>query len=348
MSLRRIGLALGLSPAAVSLALRNSPKIPAATRERVLAEAARLGYRPNAKLNELMSQMRSSGVREKEACFGVVSLYDALRPWEQSQHLTRLFVSMQRKADAMGYRLEPLWLKAPGMTIQRFRTILDARGIQGLLCFGSPNIVEQFPAELDHFAIVTQGISIATPLHRVTSHFYNDLTQALQRAHARGYRRPGLVLGLYEEERSAHAYTSAYLGWCDRTFGNPCPVPVLRTNRIEEKPLLQWLQRHQPDVVIFVHLYTTLGELAQVLRRNRINAPADLGIIAVSQILEGTPFAGLQQNQELMGAWAVEMLVARIHNRDFGIPEHPRIEMVESQWIEGQTLRPAPGVTGNP
>jgi glucosamine-6-phosphate deaminase len=40
-----------------------------------------------------------------------------------------------------------------------------------------------------------------------------------------------------------------------------------------------------------------------------------------------------------LGAWAVELLVARIVNRDLGIPANPRIEMVQSEWIEGASLR---------
>jgi DNA-binding LacI/PurR family transcriptional regulator len=343
MSLRRIAATLDLSPSAVSLALRNSPKIPATTRQRVAAEAERIGYRPNAKLKELMSQLRHSGVQAKEACIGVISLYDTPRPWERSLHLTRVFDSMQCRADELGYRLEPLWLRAPGMTLSRFRTILDTRGIQALLCFGSPDLSEPFPAELDHYAIVTQGLSISTSLNRVTSHFYNDLTAALNKVHSRGYRRPGLVLGYYEEQRSAHAYTSAYLGWCEHIFGTPLVVPVLRTNRVEEKPLIQWINKHKPDVVLFVHLYDALGELQAVLKRNGIHAPEDLGVVAVSQILEDTPFTGMQQNQKLMGTWAVELLVGRILNQDFGIPTNPRIEMVESRWVEGKTLRPPSG-----
>ena len=96
MSLRRIAAALGLSPSAVSLALRNSPKIPSETRQRVVREAERIGYRPNAKLKELMSQLRHSGDRANEACLGVISLYDSQRPWEQSLHLTRVFDSIHR------------------------------------------------------------------------------------------------------------------------------------------------------------------------------------------------------------------------------------------------------------
>jgi hypothetical protein len=39
-----------------------------------------------------------------------------------------------------------------------------------------------------------------------------------------------------------------------------------------------------------------------------------------------------------MGAWAVELLAARIANHDFGIPVNPRTELVESEWVEGDSL----------
>ena len=67
--------------------------------------------------------------------------------------------------------------------------------------------------------------------------------------------------------------------------------------------------------------------------------PADLGVAVLSHVVEGTGFSGLQQNQLLMGAWALELLASRIDNHDLGIPANPRIEMVESQWIEGTSLR---------
>ena len=212
MSVRAIARLARLSPSTVSLALRNSPKIPDDTRRRVRRLAKRIGYQPNAKITELMSQVRSSRNLRSEACFGVISFYDSACPWEKSQHLSRIYEGMAARAGALGYRLEPLWLRAPGMTYRRFRSILDARGIEGLLCFGSPDINEEFPPEFDHYAVV-------------------------------------------------------------------------------------------------------------------------------SQILEKTPFSGLEENQGLIGAWAVELLVARIMNRDFGIPANPRIEMVERRWVNGQSLR---------
>ncbi len=338
MNLRHLARLARLSPSAVSLALRDSPKVSVATRQRVRQLAAQAGYRPDAKVVAMMTHLRRPREVRQQACFGVISFYDGPRPWETSRHLTRIYEGMSRRADELGYRLEPLWLRAPGMTYRRFRGILDARGIEGLLSFGSPDLDQEFPAELDAYAIVTVGLSIRTPLHRVTSHFYNDTVNVLERVHQLGYRRPGLVLGRYEEERSGHAHTAAYLGWCEHRLGPGRALPVHLLERVEEKPLMAWIGRERPDVLVFVHLYDMIAGLRTVLRRNRVRVPRDLGVAVLSQILEGSGFSGLQQNQPLMGAWAVELLAARITNRDLGIPANPRIEMVESEWVDGGSL----------
>lgn len=342
MSIRQIARVAGISKSAVSLALNDSMKISEATKRRVRILAKRLGYRKNAKVTELMSHVRSSRDSRREACFGVISFYEDARPWEKSVHLSGLYKSMELRAEALGYRLEPLWLRAPGMTYRRFRSILDARGIQGLLCFGSPRLDEEFPAEFDHYAIVTQGLSIKTPLHRVVSHVYNDMWRVLNRVHELGYRRPGLVIGRYEEMRSAHAYLCVYAGWSQLTLDASPAIPVLQLDRVEEQPLLAWMGRHRPDVVIFVHHYDMLAEFGTILRRRDIRTPRDVGVAVISQNLEGTDFSGLQENQPLIGAWSVELLVSRIMNRDFGIPSHPRIEMIERRWITGKSLRKQP------
>lgn len=343
MSVRQIARMANLSPAAVSMALLNSPKISAATRQRVHEIAERIGYRPNVKVAELMSHVRMSRSPRDEGCFGVVSLYDSARPWERSRHLQRIYEGMQARATAIGYRLEPLWLRAPEMTPRRFREILDARGIEGLLCFGSPQIDAELPSELDHYAIVAQGITIRTPLHRVITHGFNDTWRTLDRLRARGYRRPGIVLGRNEDDRGGHVRSSAYLGWCDYVLGSHEAIPVLRLERAAEAPLIDWLARYRPDVMIVADRYDVLREFTAILEANRIRVPEDLGVAAISQILEGTGLSGMQENQDLMGAWAVELLLARIMNQDLGIPQHPRIELVESQWVEGTSLRKQPG-----
>jgi LacI family transcriptional regulator len=341
MSIRRIAKALGLSPAAVSMALRNSPKISEPTKRRVLRAARRLGYRPDPKIAGLMSQVRLSGTSGTEACLGVVSFYDTPRPWERSVHLTQMHGAMVRRAAMLGYRLEPLWLRAPGMTYRRMRLILQARGIQGLLCFGSPNIDEDFPAELAPCAVVTQGLSVKTPLHRVVNDAYGDTRRVLDRVYELGYRRPGLVLGRYEDVRGGHANLSAYFGWCQQMLGTPAVIPILTVDRLEEEALVDWLRRNLPDVLVVVHVHEVLSDLMGILRKLKADRMLqDVGVVALSQVLGRTGLSGIEENERLMGEWAVELLVSRIMVHDFDLPSHPRVEMVEGDWVEGRTLRP--------
>jgi LacI family transcriptional regulator len=346
MNIRHLARLAKLSPSAISLALHGSPKISVKTRERVRKLAARVGYQPDARVVAMMSHLRKPRTVRQTACFGVISFYDHPRPWEKSPHLGRIHEGMVRRAHELGYRLEPLWLRAPGMTYRRFRSVLETRGIEGLLCFGSPDLDQDFPVELDRCAIATVGLSIRTPLHRVIGHSYNNTVEVLNRLHTLGYRRPGLVLGHYEELRSAHAHSSAYLGWCEHRLGLDHALPILRLEQFEATPLLAWLRTRRPDVIVFVHLPDMLEKLRALLHSGGIRVPADLGVAALTNILEGTGFSGLQPDHALMGTWAVELLAARIANRDFGIPVTARIEMVESRWVEGRTLRAQPPVNG--
>jgi len=339
MNLRHLARLARLSPSAVSRALRDSPKVSAATKERVLRLAQQHGYRPDPRLSAIMMQLRKPRTKRQSACLGVISFYDALRPWEYSFHSNRVFQAMTRRADELGYRLEPFCLRAPGMNYRRFKSMLKARGIEGLLCFGSPNVDEDFPEELNDFAVVTIGLSIRTHLHRVTSHPYNDTVEALNRLHRLGYRRPGLVLSRYEELRGAHNYSAAYLGWCEHSLGLPHALPILRLDQVEASPLTDWLDGQQPDSLLFVHFHHMLDEFRTVLNQHSVRVPEDLGVAVVTHTLEGTGFAGLQHNQRQLGARAVELLAGHIASRDFGIPANPRLEMVEGKWVDGPSLR---------
>jgi LacI family transcriptional regulator len=305
----------------------------------VQALARKSGYQVDARISSVMSHFRKPESVRLAACFGVISFYPEAKPWQKSIHMRRMYEGMERRAGELGYRVEPLWLRAPRMTPRRFREILEARGIEGLLCFGSPNFDEEFPADFERCTTVNIGLSIRTPLHRILSHAFNDTLTALNRLHRLGYRRPGLVLSRYEEVRNGYAHASAYLGWCEHRLGLAAARPILRLDEVEAGPLQAWLKNEDCDAVIFVHPHEGLAQLSTTLKKQRERIPEQLGIAVLSQNLEGTGFSGLQENQPVMGAWAVELLAARIASRDYGLPANPRIEMVESRWVEGETLR---------
>ena len=64
---------------------------------------------------------------------------------------------------------------------------------------------------------------------------------------------------------------------------------------------------------------------------------------AVSEALDGTGFAGTQENLQVMGMRAVEILAELIAQGATGVPRIARAEMISGLWREGRTLRRGKG-----
>src|SRR4051794_30241649 len=75
VGLRQIAEAAGVCLMTVSLALRDSPKISASTRERIHGLARALGYRPDPELSRLMKHLRTSRTARGRTGLALVDLY---------------------------------------------------------------------------------------------------------------------------------------------------------------------------------------------------------------------------------------------------------------------------------
>jgi hypothetical protein len=170
MTIRSIARQLGISSAAVSLGLHNSPRVSEKMRARIMALAKSSGYIPNVRLSELMSEVRKGQTLGYRATLGAFSFYPQETPWDERPYLKEMLDAAIGAAAAHGYRMEYFWLRKPGLSVNRFCSILRARGIQGLFCLGSPDADEAIPEPLWQFAMVVQGPSIADKLHRVVTH----------------------------------------------------------------------------------------------------------------------------------------------------------------------------------
>ena len=62
----------GVAVSTVSYALKNHPKIPEATRERIQALARRMGYRPDAYVSTLMARLHNKRRQSEQAVLGVL------------------------------------------------------------------------------------------------------------------------------------------------------------------------------------------------------------------------------------------------------------------------------------
>lgn len=343
MTVRAIARKLCVSPTTVSLALRGSPRISAEVKERIGREANACGYVPNARLAELMNEVRNARVPGFHCTIAAFSLFPQTEPWHERDygHLRQVYEGALERARLHGYKLELLWLNAPGMTPDRFRKILESRGIRALYCLGSLDPDAPLPAALNSFAIVSHAASIATRSHRVASHFAHDCRTVLEQLAVRGYRRPGLVIKASGDRRTDFAYTSTFVGFHERVTHSP-HIPILRIEDWSEESFTRWYDAHTPDALIVHHEAILLHRVEAALEKRRIAAPSGIGLVLLDKNPDPARYTGIIQDNRLMGAEAIEMLIGRICLNDFGPPEQPKFQLVEGYWNEGRTLRSRP------
>jgi LacI family transcriptional regulator len=342
MSLRAIARELGVSATTVSLALRNIPRVSSALGDQIRRMARERGYVPNARVAELMGEVRKADPRRFQATLGAFSLYPEKEPWLRTgfSFLSLVLEGGRAAAEKHGYRLEHFWFKDPGVSPKRFRGILDARGIQGAFCLGSLDPGETLPRELSGLALIAQGASIAGRVHRVASHFGADARRLFDELQCRGYRRPGLAILIHGDRRTEFAYSAYYLSMAERHCPGPA-VPILRSDEWDEASFDAWFRRHEPDVLVLHQSASFLEGVDRYLRRRRIRVPEHLGIALLDKNPDPQRYSGILQDPARVGGTAIEMLIGRILVRDFEPPEHPRVELVVGNWNEGRTLRPA-------
>jgi len=344
MTIRQLALLAEVAPVTVSMALRDHPRISTKTRERIQRLAREHHYRVDGKVTELMRSIRIHSSDEPRGCIGLISLYPDEKPWDSPSraHLRTLVRGMTVRAEELGYRVEPFWVRQPGMKPSRLRTILQTRGIEGLLCAGGAVIGEELPPELDPFAVVTAGVSVATPIHRVVAHSSRNTSLLLDELRARNYRRPGVIMDEESDVRTSRLISAMYLYYARYRFGG-LEIPIfLAEGQLDFAALQQWLSSYRPDVLVECAQRLRPG-LRTFLAERRIRVPEDLGLVSIETHVHNPELSGMRLHNERLGREAAELLVSLLRQRDLGRPKMPKLQLIEGEWNEGRTIRPRLG-----
>ncbi len=340
VTMKTIAAQAGVTQATVSMSLANNPRIPAVTRERIQAVAKKLGYHPNPYVSTLM-RIRRQGkpLRDKPALALVCALRSA-DGWRNhpAPTIRQMREGALERATMRGYRAQEFWLHRDGMSNERFSEMLHARGIQGLLI--SP-LGEDDPTPTlhwDYFASVS--ISVPLPALTITTvchdHYFSSLT-AVRECYRRGYRRPGLVLRQTHQTRFQGRWQAGYLIADQMLPDLKLPPPLFVEDWTDEAFIFKWLKREKPDVIITPASDVIPGMLARAGWR----VPQDIGFAMLACPQVGDSFSGIYQNGHLIGALAIDTLTTMVERYERGLPAQATTLMVEGQWNEGRTLRPA-------
>jgi len=334
-SLRDLARTLGLSHTTVSEALRNSPRVNAATRQRVQAAARVAGYRANPLAGALMSEMR----RSRSGTFrGVIAVLDLdgpdRRPVNAARYHRELGLGASLRAAELGFKTAPFVIDCHDISFARLDDILQSRGIHGIFLLPVSESPDLSQLDWSRYAGIYSDYIIEHPgLHSICSDHYRSMMMVLQRLQTLGYRRPGLVLNRHHDERLLHRWEAAF-----QTYQNHhdafTRLPPLIIPEISRTEFIVWFKATKPDVVLCHR-----AEAIEWMKECGASVPRTHGFCCLNEMLNVIPCAGIDLQPRLLGARGVEMLIAQLHRNEYGVPETPMTTTVPARWVDGPTLR---------
>lgn len=333
ISVRELARIAGVSPATVSLALRQSPKLPQATIARIRQIAKEHGYRRNPKLSRILAETVSSRYGHSGEVIACVVTRQSRAEWNPDNEAFR---AMCERAGEYGYKVEPFWFLEEGLSAKRANQILCARGISGLIVLPPPYSLRRdgqltLALEWEKFSVVEMDDTITHPvLHRVRHNHLSGIWTALQELEMLGYRRIGLCLRREIEFATHHRWAAGYFYW-DKIRGYG--LEPLICEQYCSAEIGKWIRKNRLDAVLSPGV-EVLGEL----RAMGIVVPDELGYASLDLFGPGTEgVSGINQERGTLGAMAIDLLVTMLHRGARGVPANPTCWTAGSTWLNGGT-----------
>ncbi|GAT32726.1 LacI family transcriptional regulator [Terrimicrobium sacchariphilum] len=331
-TLRDIAREAGLSLAAASLALRNNPRISAATRLKVQQIAKRLDYHPDPKIATLMQHLRAQGASEYRETLAYLSSYPSYDAWNWMPHHD-YYLGAAERALELGYRLDLFHLSAPDMTPARMSRLLVSRGIRGLLVGGFDKLGVSLDLDWKNFAAVAFDYSLQSPLlHRAANNHYNEMLALLERLSRAGCQRIALNANSGDDAKVLGLWHSAYLRHQEY-------LPKSRRLPVNFSPdgrgnLAAWMEKVRPDAVVSAGFGDFCVDYEKVTGRQ---PPSDIRYANLNIAYTDGRANGIDKLTPIIGRLACEHLVAQLQRNEIGLPSHPQIISIEGQWVEDFT-----------
>lgn len=347
-TIRTLAKTAGVSNATVSLALRNHPRIRPEVRERIQRMAAEAGYQSNPLVANLLVQLRASKASGYQSTLGLLYLGPEVGLLSTEPTFQSWIKGCRDRASALGHGLDQFSLFEPGLSPGRLARILYARNIQGVVVIG-PFEKCVIPRELDPIWERTAAVVIGVrPEHPALAFVSNDqfstAVRAVKEVVRLGYRRPGLCLHPDVDDWVEDRFSGGFLA-AQRKLpaGNRLPpfdYPTPGQDPAAVARFKAWVRTHRPDVIVTVH-----REIESWLRSMDIRVPRDMGLVHLDRT-DNVAWAGIQQNSELVGRAAVDMVIGQLHRNEYGVPPFQKCMFISGNWVPERTVRAMPARTG--
>ena len=344
-SLGDIARLAGVSAPAVSLALQNKPRVSPPTRTRILRIAKELGYTPDPRIGSWMAQVR--GAKSKDLLpIAWLNTSEEADAWHRYSFQSPSLEGASARALELGYQIQEVWSREPGMTMRRLSRILYERGIEGVIV---TQPARHLRLDWDHLASVHLGGCLQAPrLHRVMPDILFNLALVLKSLKRLGYTRIGICVAQEIDTTSDYSVHAVARDLYFSRSSTERILPLFHSrfwSRVinREKDTKEWLKRQRPEVIVGHD-----NRLEQWVKEAGFRVPEDIGIVHLAVDDDVLDWAGIHSRRRQMGATAVEWLVSLMRYRQFGVPKVPLKILIEGSWQDGRTLATSPTAKTQP
>lgn len=332
VTLETLALAVGLDRSTVSRALRDDPKVSAATRERVQAKARELGYRPNP----LMAAV--GGRRIKGLGAGVTTvayIQERRRPAVGADHFEILALLCEQS----GYQAERFYY-AEYPSVAALQRVLVNRGIHALVIAPPYERGEAAGWDFSQFFAVTMGEGgQPSPLPTIEADHFGLFLKAWRKVLEKGYQRIGVILMRHTVMVPDDEKRLAALEFAQKHVSPELPLlrPLFYEDTQELAQIRTWYDTQRPDVII------AFNDVAcHFLRPRGVRIPEDVAYVSLHRYGWNPDMAGILWDLHLECEAALRLLEYAIKNFRLGVPPAKIYHLLDNPWVEGSTLPDRP------
>lgn len=338
ITIQQVAKAAGVHYSTVSLSLKNSPKIPLSTRERIRRLADEMGYVPDPMLSALSTYRKSHLESRFQGVLAWLDTHPDAGYWKSNRRQRNYFEGAEAKARLLGYKIQRIWMGAPNASLPGIRRQLLAQNIPGILFAPQASSRLDLPFDISGFSAVSVGYGLNSPRVTMigTNPFYSVLTCFTQLTQL-GYRKIGMILREDHDRIVDFQYSAAYRT-CLGSFFKRSARNRLFVYKDPPLSLKDWLRLSKPDAILTMPYVNIMG----LLEKEGLSVPDDVGVALLFPSNEGASpdFAGVSGNSRLIGQTAIEYLVGLINQGVRGEEVSHKRLLIDAQWMDGPSLRP--------